>query len=237
MASDTGVVYLEGISMQFHQNDISKIIHIFQSNNLPTDRYASFDYCYFYFKNSTSKVILEDMEKSCLVIGFYLASWGMLRGSSFLLNHSVKYYEPLVKYIASLNESVWDIDVQNYNDENIKIILDIYQNCKDILIKNGNSDLTLITKILLGVFGFIPAFDRYFCNVFRAMSNGECGYRRCNKKALKNVQLFYLDNKVVIDRLSSELKVTKFVNGEPSGLNYPKAKIIDMYGFTKGITT
>ena len=62
----------------------------------------------------------------------------MLRGSSFLLNHSVKYYEPLVEYIASLDESVWDIDVQNYSDKNIVIILDIYQKCKEILIKNGN---------------------------------------------------------------------------------------------------
>lgn len=222
--------------MQFHQNDISEVILQFQNKKSPTDRYASFDYCYLYFRKSNSENILEDIEKSCLVLGFYLASWGMLRGSSFLLNHSIKYYEPLIRYIASLDKSVWDIDVNNYSNENIEIILEIYQKCKDLLIKNGNSDLTLITKILLGVFGFVPAFDRYFCDVFRSMSNGKCGYRRFNKKALENVSLFYLANKVEIDRLSNELMVTKFNGGEVSELNYPKAKIIDMYGFTKGIS-
>ena len=190
-ASALGVMCLGKVSVEFYQKDISEVILQFQNKNSPTDRYASFDYCYLYFKDSNSEKILEDIEKSCLVLGFYLASWGMLRGSSFLLNHSVKYYEPLIRYIASLDESVWDIDVHNYNNENIKTILDIYQKCKDILIKNGNSDLTLITKILLGVFGFVPAFDRYFCDVFRSMSNGECGYRRCNKKALENVRMFY----------------------------------------------
>lgn len=222
--------------MQFHQSDIFDVVIQFQSKNSPTDRYASFDYCYHYFRNSSSEDILKNMEKSCLVIGFYLASWGMLRGSSFLLNHSVKYYEPLVKYIASLDESVWNIDVQTYTNENIEIILNIYQKIKVLLIKNGNSDLTLITKILLGVFGFIPAFDRYFCDTFRSISNGKCGYRRCNKNSLKNVHQFYLDNQAVIDKLSEELKVIEFQSGKQSAFNYPKAKIIDMYGFTKGIS-
>ncbi|MFA0260804.1 hypothetical protein AB4485_21835, partial [Vibrio cyclitrophicus] len=223
-------------AVQFYQSDIAKFITEFQSKNSPTDRYASFDYCYHYFRNTSSEDILKDTEKSCLVIGFYLASWGMLRGSSFLLNHSVKYYEPLVKYIASLDESVWNIDVHNYTNENVEIILSIYQGTKELLIKNGNSDLTLVTKILLGVFGFIPAFDRYFCDTFRSISNGTCGYRCCNKKSLGNVHQFYLDNKTVIDKLSEELKVIEFQSGKPSHFNYPKAKIIDMYGFTKGIS-
>lgn len=160
----------------------------------------------------------------------------MLRGSSFLLNHSVKYYEPLVKYIASLDKSVWDIDVQNYTNKNIEIILSIYQSTKNILIKKSNSELTLVTKILLGVFGFIPAFDRYFCDTFRSISNGTCGYRRCNKKSLENIHQFYLDNKTILDRFSEELKVIEFKSGKPSSFNYPKAKIIDMYGFTKSIS-
>lgn len=44
-------------------------------------RYTSFDYCYNYFHPTNNSK--QDIEKSCLVLGFYLASWGMFRGSSF----------------------------------------------------------------------------------------------------------------------------------------------------------
>lgn len=47
----------------------------------------------------------------------------MFRGSNFLLNKSVKYYEPLVKYIANTDKSLWNIDVDNYTDENINKII------------------------------------------------------------------------------------------------------------------
>ncbi|EKM28037.1 hypothetical protein VCHENC02_6024, partial [Vibrio harveyi] len=39
---------------------------------------------------------MGDMEKSCLALGFYLASWGMFRGSSFMLEKSAKNFENLV---------------------------------------------------------------------------------------------------------------------------------------------
>lgn len=36
------------------------------------------------------------MEVSCLHLGFYLASWGMLRGSSDLLQRSARHLVPLM---------------------------------------------------------------------------------------------------------------------------------------------
>ena len=74
----------------------------------PLARYASFDYCFNYFqekhKNGEIKTIVKDsknIQLSCLQLGFYLASWGMYRGSTFLLQKSVKIFEPLIKYITS----------------------------------------------------------------------------------------------------------------------------------------
>ena len=50
----------------------------------PTGRYASFDYCFNYFQSfRTYPAELTspgNLELSCLQLGFYLASWGMLRG-------------------------------------------------------------------------------------------------------------------------------------------------------------
>jgi len=212
--------------------DIEQIIKKFKSQSRPDDRYTSFDYCYNYFLKTNDPT--NDIEKSCLTLGFYLASWGMFRGSSFLLQKSVKHFQPTIQYIATLDNSVWDIDVDNYNEINIQTIIKIYKDIKDRLILNDNSDLTLITKILLGVFGFIPAFDNYFCNTFRVISNGQCGFRKVNIKSLTVIKTFYEANKSTIDKLSIETFTTDFVTGEKTTTNYPKAKIIDMYGFTAG---
>lgn len=205
----------------------------FQSINNPKERYASFDYCYHYFRTSSPSNLLSDMEKSCLVIGFYLASWGMFRGSSFLLKKSVKYYEPLVEYIADINKGVWEIDVDSYTKENMDIILDVYNQIKTLMIKNRNADLVLVTKIMLGVFANIPAFDTYFCNTFRGIFD-DCGFRRVNEKSLGCIKLFYEYNKAEIDELSSKTFVKEFATGKASQFTYTKAKIIDMYGFSKG---
>ncbi len=213
------------------QTDINIVIKDFTEKSKPNDRYTSFDYCYNYFRTTNDLTI--DIEKSCLVLGFYLASWGMLRGSSFLLQHSVSHFRPTIQYINSLEKSVWDIDVDKYDDKNIEIITDIYGEIKKLLIPNGNTDLALVTKVLLGVFGFIPAFDSYFCETFRNLFEGQCGFRRINKVSLSFIQNFYQENKSSIDNLSYSTFTTDFLSGKKTKINYPKAKIIDMYGFNK----
>jgi hypothetical protein len=215
-----------------NRTDIELVIEDFKVKSGPNDRYASFDYCYNYFRST--KDLNVDIEKSCLILGFYLASWGMFRGSSFLLQHSVKHFKPTIEYINTLDKSVWLIDVDNYCDDNMKIIVNIYKEIKIRLIPNGNTDLTLITKVLLGVFGFIPAFDTYFCDTFRALSNGQCGFRRVNKISLSYIHNFYQENNYSIDNLSAKTFTTDFLTGGKTKINYPKAKIIDMYGFNSG---
>ena len=125
--------------MILKQEDIKLQILKFEHDRKPEDRYASFDYCFNYFKTTESKNLIDNLEMSCLTIGFYLASWGMLRGSSFLLQKSVKYYKDLVEYIASLPKDTWLIDVDNYPD-NYERILDIYTNVKLKVIKEKNTD-------------------------------------------------------------------------------------------------
>jgi hypothetical protein len=217
-----------------NNENIESIVNNFKSDSKPNDRYTSFDYCYNYFLET--KDLTKDIEKSCLVLGFYLASWGMLRGSSFLLQKSAKHYQSTIEYISTLEKSVWKIDADNYTEDNIEIILNIYENVKKRLIKTGNSDLTLVTKILLGVFGFIPAFDQYFCNTFREIfADKNCGFRAVNLKSLNCIKDFYEQNKIEIDKLSKETFTTDFKSETKTLNNYTTAKIIDMYGFTVGL--
>lgn len=209
-----------------------------EHSDKPTHRYASFDYCYHYFRTSTSEQLNNDKEKSCLVLGFYLASWGMFRGKSFLLKKSLKHYESLIGYIADLNKEYWEIDVHNY-DKRGDDIIEMYKNISE-KIKDGehHADLTLVTKIMLGVFGCTPAFDRYFTktlrDVFKNYSGNGKGFRRVSKESLQLIKIFYYDNKEDIDKLSNEASVIDFT-GKNSKFNYPKAKIIDMYGFYKSL--
>ena len=51
-------------------------------------RYRSWEHCYGYFHRTTPSDIAADRQQAALQLGFYLASWGMYRGSSFLLQHA-----------------------------------------------------------------------------------------------------------------------------------------------------
>jgi hypothetical protein len=221
------------------QENIKEYLDYYLSETNPTDRYTSFDYCYNYFKTNSSEYILNNMEKSCLVLGFYLASWGMLR-NSFLLQKSIKFYEPIIKYIAELDRSYWSIDVDNYTDDNINKILKVYEDLKSKIIpKNKKGKLakaeTLLTKILLGVFGFIPAFDSNFLKASESMSKENEGFTAVNIKNLKKISEFYVSNKTVLDEFASTTKTYDFATGEKTKISYTKAKIIDMYGFMVGL--
>lgn len=212
------------------RRDIDSKVKQFKRKFNAEHRYASFDYCFNYFQ--TTNDLNKDAEKSCLVLGFYLASWGMFRGSSFLLQKSVKHFKSTIEYIASLDKSAWEIDVDTYNEKNIITIIDIYKEIKERLIPTGIADITLTTKIMLGVFGFVPAFDNYFCETFRIIHKGKCGFRKVNHKSLILISDFYHSNKKAIDQLSTQTHTIDFKTGKKTKLKYPKAKIIDMYGFT-----
>ena len=41
----------------------------------------------------------------------------MYRGSTFLLQKSVKIFEPLIEYVASQDCDVWGIDIDTYDEK------------------------------------------------------------------------------------------------------------------------
>ncbi len=51
----------------------------------PNHRYRSWEHCYRFFRARPRNEIRSDLDVAALQLGFYLASWGMYRGSSFLL--------------------------------------------------------------------------------------------------------------------------------------------------------
>lgn len=198
----------------------------------PWARYASFDYCFNYFQGFKNKKEIfnkNNIQNSCLHLAFYLASWGMLRGSSFLLQKSIKFYEPLIRYISSKEEDFWKIDVNNYDkDNNIEKIVKCSDDIKKILGDNKKYKVsdTLTTKIMLGVFGSVPAFDSYFKN------GSKLGV--FNKYSLKEINSFYNKYEVIISKEADKIKTFEYEDGVQSKRSYTKAKVIDMIFFMQG---
>ena len=159
-------------------------------------------------------------------LGFYLASWGMLR-NSFLLERSLAYYKPIIEVISKAENQLWEIDVDKYNQNNIEMLLDIKREIAGAFRKDDKPSETLISKIMLGVFANTPAFDQYFKKSIQVSG--------LNKSAIKKITAFYERNKALID--SYKIKTFDYSSGKETGLYYSKAKIIDMYGFSDGKET
>jgi hypothetical protein len=194
----------------------------------PDARYASFDYCFNYFQsfreagNTGDLAKQENIQLSCLHLGFYLASWGMLRGSAALLQRSVRCLVPVINAIADIDSAVWDIDAHCYNENNIQQLLGTVR----ILRQSypGMSDI-LVTKIMLGVFGNVPAFDTNFKNGFQVSILGA--------KALRKIKAFYATNSLVVEK--HRVATLDFVTGHPTQRLYTRAKVIDMAFFIEGM--
>ncbi len=199
----------------------------------PNERYASFDYCYNYFQSfyegGNTRGIADPihLQTSCFQIGFYLASWGMLRGSTFLLQKSAKFYEPLIQCIAESEEALWTIDVDRYTEKNLDCLIRCEHRSVEALREGGRVSATLVTKIMLGVYGNVPAFDLYLVRGLGIRWNG--------KRSLKRVASFYEEHKTALDKF--EIATLDFATGQKTHRHYPKAKLVDMVGFVQGQLT
>ena len=85
---------------------------------------------------------------------------------------------------------------------------------------------TLVTKTMLGVFGCVPAFDRYFRIGFNCQT-------LC-RRALTRIGEFYEDNQAEID--DQKVFTIDFATGLDTERRYSRAKIIDMIFFQEGVS-
>ncbi len=131
-------------------------------------RYQSWDNCYKAFSTPTQ------LEIHSLELAFYLASWEMYRGSSGLLQKTHSIHKGAVDIIFSnLNQKLRCDQNNDVSRKNIISILKLkhqlakyYNNIsfnKGILKARPISTTnTLLSKIMFGTLGCVPAYDRYF---------------------------------------------------------------------------
>lgn len=199
-------------------------------NQLKSDkdgRYRSWEYCYGHFMDA--RQLVPDYDYLSLHLAFYLASWGMYRGSSFLLQKDYRIHIPVVKELLKpkYNELA-GIECVKYKKTEIQSLLGEINNflnnyynevrvqVKENMPRNNLSD-TLITKVLMGTLGCVPAYDRYF---IKGIKNQKVSTGIYNISSLLKLVDFYESNKIKLENTRHGLKV----NGRP----YPQMKMLDM---------
>jgi len=194
------------------------------NNNQEFQRYNSWNHCYVAFGNTKlSKDILA------LHLGFYLASWGMYRGSSGLLQKDYKIHIETVEIIGKYPELRCsknnEVDVSCITEivEIIKHLKEYYESFQYITSKNKSRNITstdtLISKILLGTLGCLPAFDRLF---IKGVKKSDQEFKNLKEKSINSLFDY-------VGIHNEELKEIQTLYPQ-----YPIMKLIDMYFWQVG---
>lgn len=178
------------------------------------------------------------MELSCLQLGYYLASWGMLRGSTYLFRETnARHYQATIAVIERYNPEMRELNVKPLFDPQAQtLILAAYADLARTVLPEGRTSLTLVTKIMMGTWGTVPSFDTYFIKGFRSLAEGteKSAFNKVGSRSLSLLGDFYEQNKVEIDNLAHHYKTLDFTTGKLTGRPLTHAKIVDMFGFSLG---
>ena len=215
----------------------------------PANRGRSWDRCYSFFQqyhglNEEEQQVNRDL--ACLHLGFYLASWGMFRGSGCLIHKDYTIYEGLINILLQQEyEGLWKpFFFQNLlmgerailESNEVGLIFNLKEKIRDYIngltiIRNhrspeerGRATDTIITKILLGTLACTPAYDGYF-------QTGLDVYNIHPHTSFSIRSFVNILNICRIEQLWSRLQQQPI---EYYGVVYPVMRVVDLYFWTKG---
>lgn len=192
-----------------------------------SNEFNSWKYCYEAFSN-----IHQDEHLLALNLGFYLASWGMYRGSAPISRKDYTIHIGAVKIIKKFYELRCN-STHEVVEEDITKIIKLCNELRahyagfkylinDALISRSPTD-TLISKIVIGTLGCCPAFDRYF-------NLGVKNNYKFNKICEKSFEEMFLFKKTFENDLTALQKELFKIDN----YHYPLFKIIDNYFWQEG---
>ena len=185
------------------------IVEYISNNNQKFQRYNSWNHCYNAFTTINDEKLLS------LHLGFYLASWGMYRGSSKLLERDYLVHVEAVKIIKKYKHLRCSLE-QEVAIHDLKSILNLIDELSSYYktTHNVTPTDTLISKIILGTLGCLPAFDRFFID---GVKEKEYCFTTLKKKSLEGLFYFFEANQL------------ELINIQKQYPQYPIMKIVDMY--------
>lgn len=206
--------------------------------NTANSRALSWEHCIAQFasvfkdlksgKIKYEKISDEKIDSLSLHLGFFLASWGMMRGSTDLLQYDYKVHIPAVKIIVKYH-SLYGLDLnalceQKAEFENFcKEIKASYRERKERPFNNVTN--TLVSKIIMGTFGITPAYDDFVTKTLREykIASGTFGVNSLKKLS----ECFSTDFKNEVDGLLRKLQKAD-TSADSESKYYTRAKVIDM---------
>lgn len=206
---------------------ITKVVEDFIKRDqiLPDGRYKSWEYCFDFFQHKFKQ---KNWDLASLMLAFYLASWGMYRGSSFLLQYTYTIHIEPLKIIFSQRYRILR-EKKILQDSEISLLFQLVNELQDFYLKKHHNirpsivskdqvSETLISKILMGVLGNIPAYDRF---VKAGLKKSKISHRM-SPTSYNQLVNFYHKHYKEIKSLTKKYPY------------YPPMKLLDMYFLTLG---
>lgn len=208
----------------------------------PHTRYKSWEWCHKAFLDNREKYknAKNENDKDKIIdylslhLAFYLASWGMYRGSSYLLDRDYKTHKKAVSYILEEKyKLLWDYNPSENNldeanslifDENTGIYFRVKNSYKGYAENKDVASDTLVTKILMGTFGCVPAFDRFLkvgIMEYKRVYGSNIGKYKLTQQIEKGDTFFALAQLIINNRKDFQIYNTF--------IDYPPMKCVDMY--------
>jgi hypothetical protein len=188
-------------------------------------RYRSWEHCYRYFHGLTAESVGVNRGTAALHLGFYLASWGMYRPSGFLFQCGYTvHYGVIDRIFQPQFSSLWtrEFGISDNDADLIPIIIDAVEAVRDAyrpVADSREATDTLVTKVMLGTFGSLPACDRFFISGFK-----KTGYRCSGLNAGFFTELLAFTREHRGELLAEQQTIERI-----GGIKYPLMKLVDMY--------
>lgn len=191
-------------------------------------RSRSWEHCYRVFRDARTDPS-PDCDYLSLHLAFYLASWGMYRGSSFLLQKDYKVLSPIVEEILKPEyDCLFGLACTDLRNSDVRAQLKKLSDCISVHFQPIRDEVAgrkvassvspvLITKILMGTLGCVPAYDRFF-------QDGVAIYKVTTREYSRNSLLKLVDfYEEYNDRLEEARRGMR-----TDDLVYPQMKLLDM---------
>lgn len=197
-------------------------------------RERSWDICYTYFQQHPQPT--RDLERSSLHLMAYLTSWGMFRGSTWIFkNTNVTHLNTAIEIIEKYNPQLRGWDIETYNDDERYQAYDTaWRELREALLPEGGRARVLLSKLMMGVWGCIPAVDTYFLATLEGLSKSReerLSWRKGNRDTLARYQSILNQHEVEIEEARDIYRIHSFDGAVQEDLRLPQAKVIDIFGF------
>ena len=191
-------------------------------------RSRSWEHCYRVFRDARTDPS-PDYDYLSLHLAFYLASWGMYRGSCFILQKDYKVHTPIVEEILKPEyDCLFGLACADLRNDDVRAqytkLYDyisyyfhrIREEVRGRAVASSVSPV-LITKILMGTLGCVPAYDRFFEEGAKYLGLEKKSY---NKDSLLELAAFYEAHNDRLEEARCGMRTEDLV--------YPQMKLLDM---------